>query len=738
MQMVTGLAKKRGSSEMTVKEFPHIVNKINTAIPLPSLPQLLFKLIEVCRDKSASIENIVRIALLDPAVAAKLIRLSGNWLQGTADIRSLEKYIALLGPANIRKLALVALATPITNTAMRRSAAKLFQYWHHSIQCAVLARKLAEREGTVSPGEAYLAGLLHDIGQLLLWTHFKKEYDPVFQDRPNNAASMAREEKRIGTNHCEAGWRLVRETNLHPMIADAILYHHRPAEEIMHALPHVRIVYAANLICHREQDRYSLADELQSIGLPQTPAQIGNLIAETKRTVETVYRFLGLRPDIELGSDLGESGEGFLPIYNFLREFRELSLVHIAAGEIDTDSEREDVQKELCLTLQILFDILPVCFFFYNPTRNVLTGTSTAGGSADSLLDGIEIPVKPGASLAAAAIITNEIVDSFGYLTGKRGSIADEQLLRLLGTEGLVCVPLEHRGKHVGIIVGGIDEPQFPVLSEQIALLRQFADRAATALAEKEPDSGAERSVPGTGTVNRDAVRRVIHEVNNPLGIIKNYLNILGPKVRDIDQGQEEIELIREEIDRIPGIIQQLTASEESPGSAGATAEIVDINNILYDLSKLLQKSVLEPARISLHFTPDPQLPSFPGNRGNLVQVFTNLLKNSIEAMPDGGNIFIHTEYRQKGAGNGRENILIEIRDDGPGIPEPIRQHLFTPGHSTKGPENFGLGLSICQEIIQRYNGEIQCQTQEDKGTTFQIALPCRVKKSRAETEKSI
>jgi HD-like signal output (HDOD) protein len=467
--MATNLAKKVGSGELTVKEFPQIVSKINTAIPLPSLPQLLFKLIEVCRDNSAGIENIVRIALLDPAVAAKLIRLSSNWLQGTADVRSLEKYIAVLGPANIRKLALVALATPITNTAMRHSAAKLFQFWHHSIQCAVLARKLAEREGSVSPGEAYLAGLLHDIGQLLLWTNFKKEYDPVFQDRPKDAVSISREENRIGTNHCEAGWRLVRETSLHPMIADAILYHHRPAEEIRYALPHVRIVHAANLICHREQDNYSLADELQSIGLQQTPAQIGSLVAETKRTVETVYRYLGLRPDVEFGSDLGESSEGFLPIYNFLREFRELSLVHIAAGDINADSEREGVQKELCLTLQILFDILPICFFFYNPTRNVLTGASTAGGSADNLLDGIEIPVKPGASLAAAAVINNEIVDSFGYLTAKRVSIADEQLLRLLGTEGLVCIPLENRGKHVGTIVGGIDESQFPVRTDRLA-----------------------------------------------------------------------------------------------------------------------------------------------------------------------------------------------------------------------------------------------------------------------------
>ena len=203
-----------------MKEIPQIVNKINTAIPLPSLPHLLFKLIEVCRDKTRSIEDIVRIALLDPAITIKLMRLAGSWMPGVTGVRSIEKLIDILGPANMRKLALVALATPIANNAFRHSAVKLNHFWRHCVQCAVLARKLAERQDIGSPGDVYLAGLLHDIGQLLLWTNFKKEFDPVFQNQPTDTGSLERENSRIGTNHCEAGWRLVREANLQPMIAE--------------------------------------------------------------------------------------------------------------------------------------------------------------------------------------------------------------------------------------------------------------------------------------------------------------------------------------------------------------------------------------------------------------------------------------------------------------------------------------------------------------------------------------
>ena len=147
---------------------------------------------------------------------------------------------------------------------------------------------------------------------------------------------------------------------------------------------------------------------------------------------------------------------------------------------------------------------------------------------------------------------------------------------------------------------------------------------------------------------------------------------------------------------------------------------------------------MLEPANISLHFAPDPQLPSFTGSRGNLVQVFTNILKNAIEAMPEGGNIFIQTAHRQRSAENGPGRILIEIRDDGPGIPESVMHHLFEPGNSSKGPENFGLGLSISREILQRYNGDIQCQTRANEGTTFRIVLPCSSDEGRDEKEKSV
>jgi signal transduction histidine kinase len=104
--------------------------------------------------------------------------------------------------------------------------------------------------------------------------------------------------------------------------------------------------------------------------------------------------------------------------------------------------------------------------------------------------------------------------------------------------------------------------------------------------------------------------------------------------------------------------------------------------------------------------------------------VFINLLKNSAEAMSEGGGIYMTTAYEpdKKGAGGG--DIVITIRDDGPGITEKALTRLFEPGWSSKGPEHSGLGLSISKDIIEGHNGTISCESRKGKGTTFRITLP--------------
>jgi signal transduction histidine kinase len=110
-----------------------------------------------------------------------------------------------------------------------------------------------------------------------------------------------------------------------------------------------------------------------------------------------------------------------------------------------------------------------------------------------------------------------------------------------------------------------------------------------------------------------------------------------------------------------------------------------------------------------------------------LKQAVLNLLKNSAEALTDGGNIHVETEFvpgdKENHVDNGNGRAKLTIRDDGPGIPESVRDQLFQPFVTSKASHE-GLGLSIAQGLIQQLHGTISCDPAAESGTQFTIWLP--------------
>jgi PAS domain S-box-containing protein len=111
--------------------------------------------------------------------------------------------------------------------------------------------------------------------------------------------------------------------------------------------------------------------------------------------------------------------------------------------------------------------------------------------------------------------------------------------------------------------------------------------------------------------------------------------------------------------------------------------------------------------------------PSAPvtGSPSELREVFTNIIKNAVDAMPDGGTITIGSRAENN-------HVLVSIQDTGTGIPEPIRDKIFEPFFTTKGPQSTGLGMSVSYGIISRHGGTIRVDSAEGEGTTFTTILP--------------
>jgi signal transduction histidine kinase/HD superfamily phosphohydrolase YqeK len=590
------------------------------------------------------------------------------------------------------------------------------------VQCAVAAQTLAREVHYEYPQDAYLAGLFHDIGKLILWANFSRDYVPIAEGARINEELLIAEKKKIGATHCEIGWSLIHPLGLRPFVADAILYHHWPVKEIANSFSLVKILYAANTVWGREtdtSDRFSALDKLD-LGLDH--ARIDSITRNVKSVTDTIISTLGLTISDISGQPEIDTVKNEFPSKEMSLEIREMSMTHGAASNLISATSKDAIQKELLFMLQIHFEIKHALFFYYAAADNVLAAHPTTGTALDHAVAGVQLPLRDDGSFPSLSLLNEEIVDSFGYLSDQLLTIADEQLIRILDTEGILCIPLIRRGKPIGVIVAGVDEPQFPQLSEQLGLLRKFADYAAIFLAEYSPGrtDNADRD-PSINGIEAESMRKIIHEVKNPLGIIKNYLKILGSRLDKNSTAVNDVAVIGEEIERVSRIIEQLS----KPGrQTDRDLEGVDINDVIRNLSTMFTKSELEPSNINLHQKLDPSLPLFPGNRNSLIQVFINLLKNSVEAMPQGGNVFIETVYERHMDEDVAGNIVITIRDDGPGIPAHIMERLFEPGTSSKGPENFGLGMSISRDIINNYNGRMTCKSRKGEGTILRISLP--------------
>jgi iron only hydrogenase large subunit-like protein/nitrogen-specific signal transduction histidine kinase len=208
----------------------------------------------------------------------------------------------------------------------------------------------------------------------------------------------------------------------------------------------------------------------------------------------------------------------------------------------------------------------------------------------------------------------------------------------------------------------------------------------------------------------------IAHELNNPLGVITMYSNILKEELQADDPMQKDLELIVEQANRCKKIVGGLLNFARK-NQVNFTES--DINN----LTENSIKSVLAPANIKISLKSDVRDPMAWLDYDQMSQVLTNLAKNAVEALPDGGYIRIELKDTP-------EQVIFQLTDDGIGISKENMDRVFTPFFTTKGPgKGTGLGLPIIYGIVKMHKGDITVQSNADPhegptGTTFRITLP--------------
>ncbi len=219
-----------------------------------------------------------------------------------------------------------------------------------------------------------------------------------------------------------------------------------------------------------------------------------------------------------------------------------------------------------------------------------------------------------------------------------------------------------------------------------------------------------------------DVALGLAHEIRNPLGGIKGAAQLLRAQL--MDQGQiQATDIIVREVDRLDELIEQLKSLGTPPRLQLAP---LNIHRILNDVLAL-QRQAPDWGTTALRTEFDPSLPEVLGDRAQLTQVFLNLVRNAVEALGGHGELTvatrIETRYHVRRRSHRNQFLSVTIADDGPGIPEDARSHLFSPFFTTKA-RGTGLGLAVCHRIVAEHGGIIVYEPRPGRGTRFIVTLP--------------
>ena len=283
-----------------------------------------------------------------------------------------------------------------------------------------------------------------------------------------------------------------------------------------------------------------------------------------------------------------------------------------------------------------------------------------------------------------ALFITNRITRSFSFISNKMKEV----------NLGSVNEAIEWKRKdEIGELV-----------NEYNKMVGKL-DASASALAKSEREGAW-----------REMARQVAHEIKNPLTPMKLSLQYLQKAISNNSDNVRELtaNVAQTLVEQINHLSQIAGEFSQFANIGNPHNETFDLHEVLYQLIQLHQMD----ERVQLDCTPVHQQVMVEADRTHLNRLFTNLIQNAIQAVPEGKDAQIHIDEEL-----GNNKILVKVSDNGSGIPEEMRSHIFTPNFTTK-TSGTGLGLAMCKGIVEQARGSIWFETSPGRGTTFFVELP--------------
>ena len=267
---------------------------------------------------------------------------------------------------------------------------------------------------------------------------------------------------------------------------------------------------------------------------------------------------------------------------------------------------------------------------------------------------------------------------------------------------------------------------------ENIALLdaKSSLERAVEEAVEKINEKHAQLIAAEKLAILGTFAAGVAHEINNPLAIINEKAGLMKDILEMSDNYKHKtrflnlLDAIFESVNRCRRVTHRILGFARK---TEVSIEIFDINDIIKHSTVFLEKEILYK-NIRFELNLKENLPEVRSDKGQLQQVFLNIIKNAIDAVENGGLVEVSTDIKD-------ENMVkVSIKDNGHGISGEDLKHMFEPFFTTKGKgRGTGLGLSITYGIVKNLGGDILVESEVNKGTTFIVEIPTNSELAKGE-----
>ncbi|WP_338870379.1 ATP-binding protein [Myxococcus stipitatus] len=399
-----------------------------------------------------------------------------------------------------------------------------------------------------------------------------------------------------------------------------------------------------------------------------------------------------------------------------------LDLARTTSGVLETSSIL-DVASDF---LVHLLDVSNCYIMLYDESSKALRGAAASAAHRDFFRT---VTVSLGSDTVAARAARERRPVAIEDVASA-GEGFNAQLVQRFGEKALLALPLTSREELIGVVLVDDTRRARPFGPELVELAEATCGQLALSIANARLYESLWASYAELAATRAEMVKRerlaalgelsaiVAHEVRNPLGVIFNAVASLRRLLEPAGDAAMLLDILGEESDRLNRMVGDLL-DYTRPRDPVLQHE---------DLSRVLQDS-LEAARVQggapdrpVHIDSEvePGLPPVPMDRRLIRQALVNVAVNAIQSMPHGGRVQVRA---RREAHAGREQLRIDVADQGPGIPAELLHRVFEPFFTTKA-QGTGLGLAVVKRILEEHRGEIAVDSIPGRGTTFTFRLP--------------